>query len=61
MRSGRDKIAITVSRDSLAHCRDCLEPLYCIYDQRLRDFCHDCEKRMGDKYRRMIKLRGVKA
>jgi hypothetical protein len=26
----------------LAHCRMCYEPMYYIYDQRLRDFCYEC-------------------
>ncbi len=27
----------------LAHCRYCHEPMYCIYDATLRDFCYPCE------------------
>lgn len=27
----------------LAHCKYCWEPLYIIYDHKLRDTCRDCE------------------
>ena len=57
MRHPRDRIAITVNKDQLAHCRNCITPLYCIYDQRLRDFCHECEQEMRGQYRRIIPLR----
>lgn len=33
-------------RDQLAHCRQCLEPMYCIYDSRLRDYCHRDARRL---------------
>ena len=33
----------------LAHCKCCCEPMYCIYDQALRDFCWGCEVDMGIK------------
>ena len=29
--------------EHLAHCRNCIEPMYCIYDQRIRDYCHICQ------------------
>jgi hypothetical protein len=33
---------LTVDPWILAHCRMCYEPMYCIYDQKIRDFCHEC-------------------
>ena len=27
---------------TLAHCRLCHDPMYLIYDSRLRDYCHEC-------------------
>jgi len=33
---------LTVNPRVLAHCRMCNEPLYCIYDQNLRDVCYEC-------------------
>jgi hypothetical protein len=27
---------------SLAHCRICYEPMYYIYDQKLRSYCYEC-------------------
>jgi hypothetical protein len=33
---------LTVSSRSLAHCRVCHEPMYYIYDQKVRDFCYEC-------------------
>jgi hypothetical protein len=35
------QIQITVDKRVFAVCRDCGMPMYCIYDQTLRDFCHD--------------------
>jgi len=35
-------IYITVDSRELAHCKMCWEPMYIIYDQSLRDYCHDC-------------------
>ncbi len=32
----------SVDPRSLAHCRYCHEPMYCIYDANLRDFCWEC-------------------
>jgi hypothetical protein len=32
----------TVDPRSIAHCRICYEPMYYIYDQRLRNYCHEC-------------------
>lgn len=49
---------------SLAMCRECLTPLKYIYDQSLRDFCHECETRYElEAYReaqRIIRNRGRK-
>jgi hypothetical protein len=33
---------LTVDPRILAHCRLCFEPMYCIYDSALRDYCHEC-------------------
>jgi len=33
---------LTVDPRILAHCRMCYEPMYYIYDQKLRDFCYEC-------------------
>ena len=38
---------ITVHPRELAHCKNCCEPLYVIYDQSLRDFCHECMVEMS--------------
>ena len=37
---------ITVHPRELAHCKGCCEPMYCIYSQALRDYCHDCTVEM---------------
>jgi hypothetical protein len=33
---------LTVDPRMLAHCRACYEPMYYIYDQKLREFCYEC-------------------
>lgn len=33
---------LTVDTRKLAHCKMCHEPMYCIYDQSIRDFCYEC-------------------
>jgi hypothetical protein len=35
------QIQITVDKRVFAVCRDCGLPMYCIYDQSLRDFCYE--------------------
>jgi len=37
---------LTVDVRKLAYCRACYEPMYCIYDQSIRDFCHECALEM---------------
>ncbi len=37
------KVYLNVDPRHLAHCRYCYQPMYCIYDQTLRDFCYECE------------------
>lgn len=32
----------TVDPKAIAHCRICYEPMYYIYDQKLRSFCYEC-------------------
>jgi hypothetical protein len=32
----------TVDPKVLARCRLCCEPMYYIYDQKLREFCYEC-------------------
>jgi len=38
---------LIVDTRKLAHCRMCYEPMYCIYDQSIRDYCHDCVQEMA--------------
>jgi hypothetical protein len=33
---------LRVDTRKLAHCRMCREPMYCIYDEAIRDFCYEC-------------------
>lgn len=40
------KIIITVNPKRLAHCRMCRDPLLCIYDWKVRDYCWDCTQDM---------------
>jgi hypothetical protein len=42
---------IVIDPRALAHCRLCLEPMYCIYDSALRIYCHEClqEALLGEK------------
>ena len=32
----------TVDPKSIAHCKICYEPMYYIYDQKIRNYCHEC-------------------
>jgi hypothetical protein len=32
----------TIDPRSIAHCRACFEPMYYIYDQKLRSLCYEC-------------------
>lgn len=41
-------LTITVHPKHLAHCRLCREPMYCIYDWMLRDYCHQCTLEMKE-------------
>ncbi len=34
--------SLDVDPKTLAHCRLCSEPMYCIYDSALRDYCYAC-------------------
>lgn len=38
-----NEVEVTVNPKHLAHCRECCQPLYCIYDADLRWFCWECE------------------
>jgi hypothetical protein len=50
---------LDVSR--MAHCRSCCQCMTGIYDQRLRDYCHECLLIMAiENARRIIKPRKVK-
>ena len=40
-------IILTVDPRTLAHCRACYEPMYYIYDQKLRSFCYECTLEHG--------------
>lgn len=45
----------------MAHCRSCIQTMTGIYDQRLRDFCHECLLMAQiDNALRIIKPRRVK-
>lgn len=35
--------------NELARCRDCLAPFYLIFQDGLRDYCVECEERLGIK------------
>lgn len=37
-----DEFKFSGKLSELAHCKLCTEPMYCIYDQKLRDYCHGC-------------------
>ncbi len=39
---------------SLAHCRLCRDPMYFIYDWKLRDYCHECMVDMSMENARRI-------
>lgn len=41
MRS-KDELEFTVDLRELAHCKMCRDPLYCIYDWTVRDYCWEC-------------------
>lgn len=41
-----DEPLLIVDTRKLAHCRMCYEPMYCIYDQSIRDYCHECTQEM---------------
>lgn len=36
----------TIDPKKLAHCKLCRDPLYAIYDQKLRRYCYQCELEM---------------
>ena len=38
---------LIVDTRKLAHCRMCYEPMYCIYDQSIRDYCYECSAEMA--------------
>jgi hypothetical protein len=50
-----EQIKITVDPRTLAHCKVCAEPLYCIYDQNLRSDCWECEQEMKELERILTK------
>ena len=35
-------IILSVDPRTLAHCGICYEPMYYIYDQKLRSYCYEC-------------------
>jgi hypothetical protein len=38
---------LTVDPRTLAHCRVCYEPMYYIYDQKIRNLCYECTMEHG--------------
>lgn len=40
-------LKLTVNPRLLAHCKMCRDPMYCIYDWKLRHYCWECHIEMG--------------
>lgn len=50
-----------INERELARCISCMNPMYCIYQTGVRDFCHECELQMKiDNAKEILKKRNGK-